>query len=70
MLEKIYAIVHAYQSTAPDMRLGAVIYFADHVRTTNYKDSQDSVTARLDVHSALLISHRQPLLVYDLVVDL
>lgn len=65
VLETIYAIVHAYQFIAPDMRLGVVIYSADHVRPTNYKDSRVSVTARLNVHSACLVSHQQPFIVYD-----
>lgn len=37
MLETVYAIVHAYHFIAPDMRLGVVIYSADHVRTTSTK---------------------------------
>jgi hypothetical protein len=61
-LEKIYAIVHAYHSLAPDMRLGVVI-FADHRRNEEYKDRQVSVAVRLDVHVAFLALIRQPFLV-------
>jgi hypothetical protein len=63
VLEKIYAIVHAYHSLAPDMRLGVVIFFADHSRNAEYKDRQVSVAVRLNVHVAFLALIQQPFLV-------
>jgi hypothetical protein len=56
VLKSSYAIVHAYHFLAPDMRLGVIIHFADHLRTVRYKDRQVSVAAGLSVHVACLVA--------------
>jgi hypothetical protein len=63
MLEINYAIVHKYHLLAPDMRLGVVIHFADHLRTVRYKDRQVSVAVGLSVHVACLALCQQSSLV-------